>query len=120
MENLYQFYRANLPRKENRNPMNLPKIGWGSLLAGAVIGFFLSSASRVSQSEDEKEMALSLKQMLAIENIEKTLGREPSSKAEIDDEVKRWEDYALRVRALQKSGKPFDTDFVSAPWHSSK
>src|SRR5260221_12706413 len=100
--------------------MNLPKIRWGSLFTGVVVGFYLSSASRVSQSEDEKEMALSLKQMLAIENIEKTLGSEQSSKAEIDAEVKRWEDYALRVRTLQKSGKPFDTDFVLAPWHSSK
>jgi uncharacterized protein YneF (UPF0154 family) len=100
--------------------MNPLKIRWGILLTGVIIGFFLSSASRVSQSEDEKEMALSLKQMLAIKNIEKTMGREPSSKAEIDAEVARWEDYALRVRTLQKSGKPFDTDFVLAPWHSSK
>lgn len=99
------------------NPL---KIRWVTLLAGIFIGFFLSAGGRLMEADNEKAMTLILKQMLAIENIEKTQLREPSSKAEIDAEVARWEDYALRVLTLQKSGKPYDTAFVTAPWHQSK
>lgn len=100
--------------------MALPKIRWGSLFVGLLIGLVMAGGGSVMNSADQKADTLVLKQMLAIENIEKTQGREPSSKAEIDAEVARWEDFALRVRTLQKTGKPFDEAFVYAPWRSSK
>ena len=98
--------------------LNSFKSRWVILFVGFIVGFFLSSATRVTSAEDEKAETLLLKQMLAIENIEKTQGREPSSKTEIDAEVARWEDYALRVLTLQKTGKPYDSAFVTEPWHS--
>jgi hypothetical protein len=99
------------------NPL---KSRWVILSIGFIVGYFVSSPTRATYSADEKAMDLTLKQMLAIENIEKTQGREPSSKAEIDAEVGRWEDYALRILTLEKTGKPYDAAFVTAPWHSSK
>jgi hypothetical protein len=99
------------------NPL---KIRGVTLLAGVIIGFFLSAGGRLLEADNEKATTLILKQMLAIENIEKTQGRKPSSKAEIDAEVQRWDDCALRVLTLQKSGKPYDAAFVTAPWHQSR
>jgi hypothetical protein len=100
-----------------QNPL---KSRWVILLIGFIVGVFASSATMRTQSDNDKATTLILKQMLAIENIEKTQGREPSSKAEIDAEVGRWDDYALRVLTLQKTGKPYDSAFVTEPWHQSK
>jgi hypothetical protein len=99
-----------------QNPL---KSRWVAVFIGFLVGVFASSLTRSASSEDEKAETLILKQMLAIENIEKTQGREPSSKAEIDAEVGRWDDYALRVLTLQKTGKSYDDAFVMEPWHSS-
>jgi hypothetical protein len=74
-----------------QNPL---KSRWVAVFIGFLVGVFASSLTRSASSEDEKAETLILKQMLAIENIEKTQGREPSSKAEIDAEVGRWDDYA--------------------------
>jgi hypothetical protein len=93
------------------------KIRWVSLATGVVIGIILAGAGGLESSREEHARELIIAQMLAIEHL-KNQGITPSSKAEIDAEVNRWEDYALRVRALQTAGKPFDRDFVTAPWHS--
>jgi hypothetical protein len=73
----------------------------------------------LEQSKEDHARELVLSQIVAVQHLT-SQGTPPSAKAEIDAEVARVEDYVTRIRALEKSGKPWDRDFVEAPWHKSQ
>ena len=94
--------------------MKVPSIRWGSLFGGIAVGVFLAGGGHVMQGNDEKAIVSVLERTLAILNLENQ-GINPPSKEQVDDEAKRWGDYALRSVASVKSGH-YDPDFIFEPW----